>query len=308
MNVFPDSLKRLGLAFSLILLAALMLLWSDRHSRHVDRSSHGAQVSARIPVALLQHSSNPLLDETRQGLLDEMAAHGFREGETISLTTYNPEGDLPTGNLMAQKIAGGQDKLAISISTVMLQAMASANRAGRVKHVFGAVTSPVGAGVGIKALDSLDKPPYLTGIGTPQPVGDIFRLAKRINPELKTVGVVWNPAEVNSEICTQRAREVAGELGMTLLEAPVVRPRMSVRRRNRWSRGARKRSGPAATPPSTMPWRACSASPSPPAFRCFPTWLAMPGAAENTGMRADWATPSRLSTALLTVASPPVQN
>ncbi|MFM8442394.1 MAG: ABC transporter substrate-binding protein [Methylococcus sp.] len=221
MNAFPDSLKRLGLAFSLILLAAATLLWSDRHSRHADSATIGAAASARIPVALLQHSSNPLLDETRQGILDEMAAHGFRDGETISLTIYNPEGDLPTGNLMAQKIAGGQDKLAISLSTVMLQSLASANRVGRVRHVFGAVTSPVGAGVGIKAMDSLEKPPYLTGIGTPQPVADIFRMAKRINPGLKTVGVVWNPAEVNSEICTQRARDIAAELGMTLLEAPV---------------------------------------------------------------------------------------
>jgi len=221
MNAFPDSLKSLGLAFSLILLAAATLLWSDRHSRHADSANQRTEASMRIPVALLQHSSNPLLDETRQGILDEMAAHGFRDGETIRLTIYNPEGDLPTGNLMAQKIAGGQDKLAISLSTVMLQSLASANRAGRVRHVFGAVTSPVGAGVGIKALDSLDKPPYLTGIGTPQPVADIFRMAKRINPGLKTVGVVWNPAEVNSEICTRRARDIAAELGMTLLEAPV---------------------------------------------------------------------------------------
>lgn len=220
MNILSDSLKRLALALSLILFAAAMLLWSDRHSRHRD-SRPPTSVSSHIPIALLLHSSSPVLDETRQGVLDGLAAHGFREGETISITTYNPEGDLPIGNLMAQKIAGGNDRLAISISTVMLQALANANRSGRIPHVFGAVTSPVGAGVGIKALDSLDKPPQLTGIGTPQPVADIFRLAKKINPRLKTVGVVWNPAEVNSEICTQRARDVARELGLTLLEAPI---------------------------------------------------------------------------------------
>jgi len=205
---------------SLILLAAAMLLWSDRHSRHRD-SLPPTSVSSPIPIALLLHSSSPVLDETRQGVIDGLAARGFREGETIRITTYNPEGDLPTGNLMAQKIAGGHDRLAISISTVMLQALANANRGGRIPHVFGAVTSPVGAGVGIKALDSLDKPSQLTGIGTPQPVADVFRLAKQINPRLKTVGVVWNPAEVNSEICTQRARDIAKELGLTLLEAPI---------------------------------------------------------------------------------------
>ncbi|KJV06339.1 ABC transporter substrate-binding protein [Methylocucumis oryzae] len=103
----------------------------------------------------------------------------------------------------------------------MLQALANANRSTGLTHVFGAVTSPVAAGVGIKTMNSLDKPNYLTGIGTPQPVAEIFRLAKQVNPKLKTVGVVWNPAEVNSEYCTKEARKISAELGITLLEAPV---------------------------------------------------------------------------------------
>lgn len=214
-----ESIQRLAFAFLLIFAAAAVLLWSDRHSRH--SAEPVPRTALHLPIALLQHSSNPLLDETRQGVLDGLAAKGYRDGDKIDLTTYNPEGDLPTGNLMAQKIAGGGYRLAISISTVMLQALANANREGHVPHVFGAVTSPVAAGVGIHALDGLDKPRHLTGIATPQPVADIFRLARRLNPELHTVGVVWNPAEVNSEVCTKLARGISGELGITLLEAPV---------------------------------------------------------------------------------------
>lgn len=219
MSILPAPVQRLGFALTLILLAAAMLLWSDRHSRHAQGPT--PLPVSRIPVALLVHSSNPLFDDTRRGVIDGLAARGFRDGQEIAVTLYNPEGDLPTGNLMAQKIASGNDRLAISVSTVMLQALANANKLGRLPQVFGAVTSPVGAGVGIRALDSLDKPPQLTGIGTPQPVEDSFRLARRLNPALKTVGVVWNPAEVNSEICTRRARSISAELGITLLEAPV---------------------------------------------------------------------------------------
>lgn len=212
-----EPLRRLAFACLLVAAVSAALLWSDRHSRH----SAKATPAEKIAVAILQHSSNPILDETYKGVLDGLAAKGYRDGEKLALTTLNAEGDLPTGNLMAQKIAGGGYRLGISISTVMLQTLANANRAGHVTHVFGAVTSPVAAGVGIKALDSLDKPPYLTGIGTPQPVADIFRLAKQAYPGLKTVGVVWNPAEVNSEVCTKLARAVSAELGLTLLEAPV---------------------------------------------------------------------------------------
>lgn len=194
------------------------MLWLDRHARHVAERANPA---AKIAIAILQHSSNPILDETYQGVLAGLATKGYRDGEKLNINVFNAEGDLPTGNLLAQKIASSGYQLGISISTVMLQALANANRNGHLSHVFGAVTSPVTAGVGIKTLDSLDKPPYLTGIGTPQPVAEIFRAAKQAFPALQTVGMVWNPTEVNSEVCTQQARAVAAELGLTLLEAPV---------------------------------------------------------------------------------------
>ncbi len=220
--MISESHKRIAFSLLLVFLAAALQLWSDRHNRHQNQTV--AQITA-IPIAILQHSSNPMMDEIRSGVLDGLHNKGFDDGQKIAITTYNAEGDLPTGNMMAQKITGGDYKLAVSISTVMLQALANANRTAHVKHVFGAVTSPVAAGVGIKALDGLDKPPYLTGIGTPQPVKDIFRLAKQLNPALKTVGVVWNSAEVNSEVCTKLAREAAAELGLSLLEAPIEQPK-----------------------------------------------------------------------------------
>jgi ABC-type uncharacterized transport system substrate-binding protein len=186
--------KRIVFSLILIFIASAILLWSDRHNRHTQNKSE-TPVSGVIPLAILQHSSFPIMDDVRSGMLDELHARGYDDGQNLAITIYNPEGDLPTANLMAQKIIGGDYRLAVSISTVMLQALANANRTGRVTHVFGAVTVPVASGVGIKALDSLDKPPYLTGIGTPQPVAAIFRMAKQVNPSLKTVGVVWNPAD-----------------------------------------------------------------------------------------------------------------
>jgi len=216
-----ESTKRIAFSLFLVFLAAALQLWSDRHNRHPGQAAPQNQTGGAIPIAILQHSSNPMMDEIRSGVLDGLHGKGYDDGRNVTITTYNAEGDLPTGNLMAQKITGGDYRLAVSISTVMLQALANANRGKHVAHVFGAVTSPVAAGVGIKALDGLDKPAYLTGIGTPQPVKEIFRLAKQLNPALKTVGVVWNPAEVNSEFCTKLAREAAKELGLSLLEAPI---------------------------------------------------------------------------------------
>ena len=41
-------------------------------------------------------------------------------------------------------------------------------------------------------------------------------------PGARTIGIIWNPAEANSEVCTEKAREAAEEYGFSLLEANVA--------------------------------------------------------------------------------------
>ena len=210
------ALKRLGLAFLLICTAAAILLAADRRPH---KAGTGKERAALPKAALLVFASRPILDETMGGILSGMAEGGFIEGKTIEYRRFNAENDLPTLANMGKTIAGGDYQLVITVSTPALQAMAGANTEGRVRHIFAAVTDPFGAGVGIKRGEPLNHPSHLAGIGTFQPVKEVFRLAKRFNPALKTVGEVWNPAEACSEACTLLAREVAQELGITLLEA-----------------------------------------------------------------------------------------
>jgi len=55
-------LRRLGLPLVLIAAASGVLLWSDRGAR---RGAPRHEAQALIPIAILQHSSNALLDDTR---------------------------------------------------------------------------------------------------------------------------------------------------------------------------------------------------------------------------------------------------
>jgi ABC-type uncharacterized transport system substrate-binding protein len=206
--------KRLGLGFLLIAVTSGILLLSDW-----NRRSDSGHVIPR--VAILQHASHPVLDEGVQGILDGLAERGFKNGETITIQRFNAENDSPTENAIAKEVSDGRFQLILTASTLSLQAVASANRAGRTKHVFGLVSDPFGAGVGISRENPLDHPKHLVGFGSMQPVGDSFRLAKESLPSLSTVGVVWNPAESNSEASTRKAREVSVELGIRLLEATV---------------------------------------------------------------------------------------
>jgi ABC-type uncharacterized transport system substrate-binding protein len=52
-------------------------------------------------------------------------------------------------------------------------------------------------------------------------VRETFQLARKLNPALKTVGVVWNPGDAAAEACVRLARDECARLGITLREAQV---------------------------------------------------------------------------------------
>jgi ABC-type uncharacterized transport system substrate-binding protein len=205
---------KLSLGFSLILLASVILLISDRHQR-----TPGAQ---RLPrVAIFQCASVSVVDDSVQGIKESLAAAGYVHGKNIDLRQFNAENDMATANAIAKQIIEGEFDFVLTVTTVCLQVVANANKAGKTTHIFGVVTDPFVAGVGLNRANPLEHPRHLVGFGTFQPVEETFRLAKKLHPDLEAVGLVWNTAEASSEACTRKARNIAPKLGIKLLEANV---------------------------------------------------------------------------------------
>ena len=212
-----EILKRLSLGVCLLALAAGVLLYTDKGSRRSAKTESSAK--SKTSVALVQHASLLVLDQGVDGMLEALAARGYEDGKNLAIRRYNSEGDIGTANTIAREVTTGSFDLILTASTVSLQTVANANRNGAgTRHVFGIVTDPYAAGVGIDPANHLDHPPYMAGAGSMQPVEESFRIAKRMRPELKSVGLVWNAAEVNSLVQTKMAREICAELGIQLIE------------------------------------------------------------------------------------------
>jgi ABC-type uncharacterized transport system substrate-binding protein len=209
-------LRHFGPGLLLIAAASAVLLVSDpRRNRELQRHDHFRK------IALVNYVSVPVLEDGEAGLVAGLAEAGFADGKNITLKRFNAEGDRSTAVLIAKEVAGGDFDAILSLSTPMLQAVAAANVNTQRTHVFTLSTDPWGAGVGISRENPSRHPPYMTGQGTMQPVEKVFALAREANPQLKKVGVVWNPAESNSEASTILARSVCQKLGIELLEATV---------------------------------------------------------------------------------------
>ena len=183
-----------------------------------DRQSAARPLPA---IAVLQQTSSMVLDDAVAGMLAGLRDRGWIDGRTVTIRRYNAEGDLGQANAIAREIAGGAFDLVLTSSTPSMQAMATANRRGRVRHVFAAVADPFSAGVGLDRADPLVHPPHLVGYGSLAPVDFTFRLARRIHPRLARVGVAHNPAESNSRRFMELARASCKRLGIVLEEVPV---------------------------------------------------------------------------------------
>ncbi len=215
-------LKRLSLGLILIALTSAVLLVSDWRSRKsLQRQGSAKTLASRktIRVAVVQHASQPVLNDGVKGMLDGLAEKGFVDGQNLALGKFNAEGDMATANAIAKNVTGGDYDLVLTASTLSMQSVANANKAGKSLHVFSLVTDPYGAGVGINRSNHFDHPRHLAGYGTMQPVALAFQMARQCRSELKTVGVPWNPSEANSEAQVKLARQVCQKLGIELMEA-----------------------------------------------------------------------------------------
>lgn len=213
------TIRRLALGLFLIAGASALLLFSDLGSRANARKETQPDAQPAKRVAVMQHASQAVLDESREGLFAGLAERGWLEGKNLTVRRFNAEGDMTVAQAIGREMANAGNDLLLTISTPSLQAVANANRSTRTPHVFGIVTNPVAAGVGISS--PTDHPAWLTGHGTMQPVRQAFETALAINPALKTAGVVYNAGEANAVAQITLAREVCKDLGVTLTEATV---------------------------------------------------------------------------------------
>ncbi|MFZ9838965.1 MAG: ABC transporter substrate-binding protein [Opitutaceae bacterium] len=214
----PVFFRRLSLGLLLIAATSAVLLLSDLGSRREAAARTRAEAGRQVSIALLQHASQNILDDGREGMVKGLAEMGWEQGRNARIRFFNAEGDANVSQSIARQMAAGGHDLLLTITTVSLQAVANANRASKTPHVFGLVSDPYAAGVGISRENHLDHPPYLTGFATMQPVDASIRTARELNPGLRRLGTLFNPAETNSLAQMKVARATCAALGITLEE------------------------------------------------------------------------------------------
>lgn len=169
-------------------------------------------------VAITQIVEHPALDAVYQGVKDELAAQGFKEGENLKVMHESAQGNSAIASQIARKFVGDSPDVIVAIATPSAQTVAAAAR--NVPVIFSAVTDPVGAKL-VPALEASGT--NISGVSDMLPIDKHLDMLLRVMPEAKRIGTVYNPGEANAVSLVNLLEERLAARDLKLVKAAATK-------------------------------------------------------------------------------------
>lgn len=171
-------------------------------------SSPALAQDSTIKIGILQLVEHSSLDAAYQGFVDGLKAAGYEDGVNIEIDYQNAQGDQANLLTISERFVKNKVDLILAIATPAAQSVAAATT--EIPVLFTAVTDPLAA----RLVESNEVPGLnVTGTNDAGPIDKQLELLQELYPEIKTLGIIYNSSEVNSEVQAQQAEAIAKELG-----------------------------------------------------------------------------------------------
>lgn len=161
-------------------------------------------------VAIVQQLSHSSLDEIHEAISAELKARAEAAGVELTISDYNGQNDTTMlGQIGAQALDDKVDMI-IPIATLAAQTMVTAAEDTGTPIVYAACSDPETAG-----LTGLDN---VTGTSDALNTPFILDMMLAVNPDIKTVGLLFSNSEDNSITPIAEAKKYLDEKGIAYLE------------------------------------------------------------------------------------------
>ena len=197
-------------ALSLTMILALAACGSSSGGDHDDTGASGGDVPI---IGISQYGQHGSLDNCREGFLLGLEKAGLKEGKDYQIDYQNASFDDNMAIQIAQAFSAEDAALMVGIATPSATACYAAAEDKDIPVVFTAITDPVGA-----KLDSGN----ITGTSDVLPVEGQLELIRALQPEAKTIGIVYTTSEANSVYSVKVYEEKAAEYGFTIASVGVT--------------------------------------------------------------------------------------
>ena len=170
-------------------------------------------------IAVLTYNRTPNFEDSYRGFIQEMGVLGYKNGENCTLQLRDAQLDIGTLGTIVAAIAEEKPDVVVPFTTPALQA--TLRRIKNVPIVFSLIASGVAAGAGKSNDDHL---PNVTGAQITCDWARMLEVATAAIPNLKRVGTVFAPSEVNSVYHRDEWRQVLNAAGIELISVAADRP------------------------------------------------------------------------------------
>lgn len=161
-------------------------------------------------IAIVQQLDHPSLDEIRTAAQAKLAAIAQETGVEIAVKEFNGQNDTSILNQIgAQVVQDGYDAV-LPIATLAAICMTTATEETDIPVVYAAISDPASAG-----LTDLDN---VTGTSDALNTAFILDMIFAVQPDVKTVGLLYSRSETNSELPIAQAKEYLEEKGVKYIE------------------------------------------------------------------------------------------
>lgn len=178
----------------LIIVTSVLLFW-DRNSTPLKTTVYISQV--------IEH---PALNATVQGIKDVLKKNN------INVQVESAQGNPSLASQIACKFIAQKPKIVVGVGTVSAQSFIKYLARSQTKLIFSSVTDPTG---------SLPNNPNICGISNFVSLEPQLKLFKKIQPQLKRLGILYNPGELNSVSIVKKLKTIAPQHQLILVEQTI---------------------------------------------------------------------------------------
>ncbi|MBM6828094.1 ABC transporter substrate-binding protein [Anaerotignum lactatifermentans] len=171
-------------------------------------ASGSDSASGDIPViGISQFAEHASLDNCREGFIQGLEESGLVEGVDFVIDYQNADSDTQLATQIAQNFSANNVALMCGIATPSATACYAAAEDKNIPVIFTAITDPVEA-----KLDSGN----ITGTSDKLPIDQQLQLIRDLQPEAKTIGILYTTSEPNSVSAIKEYEEKAPSYGFTI--------------------------------------------------------------------------------------------
>lgn len=177
-----------------------------------------SSVVAAQSVAVTSIVEHPALDSIKDGVQDALKQAGYTEAKGLKWQFQTAQGNTAIAAQIARKFIGDKPDVIVAIATPSAQAVVAATKT--VPVVYSAVTDPVAAQL-VPSMGASGT--NVTGVSDALSLEKQIELIRKVVPDAKKIGIVYNPGEANSVVVVKSLRELLPKSGMSLVEATAAR-------------------------------------------------------------------------------------